>query len=275
MAKKTDLIARVFYLKNRTYITPNYIRIALENDYISEYKNATIGVNNKIFVAPEGTDKVHLPEFDSEKMDWKPMAAELRPHRRTYTHRGIDLEKNEIYIDFVAHGDDGPASAWAIHAPIGAELGVVMRKEPHQLYVKADWYLLVGDATAIPVLAAILEDLPATARGFAVIEVESVEDIQQIHTQSQVFIKWIINPTPGQNSTLASEAEQLVSTLDEVSKFAYVAAEFSTVKAIRTLLRKTLLWTSDELHAYSYWKYGKSETSSETDRRAEREEIGA
>ncbi len=273
MAVKTDLIARVFYLKNRTYITPNYIRITLENEFVSDYKQATIGVNNKIFIAPEGVDKVYLPEFDAEKLDWKPVAAALAPHRRTYTHRGINIEKNEIYIDFVAHGDEGPASAWAIHAPIGAELGVVMRKEPHTLYEKADWYLLVGDATAIPVLAAILEDLPKTARGIAIIEVETAEDIQQIETESQVEIKWIINPTPGQDSTLASEVKHIVSDLSEPSKFAYVAAEFTSVKDIRTLLRKEHQWNSEELHAYSYWKYGKSETSSEKDRRAERAEI--
>lgn len=273
MAKKTDLTPRVFYLKDRTYMTPNYIRITLENDFVSDYKNATIGVNNKIFIAPEGTDKVYLPELDPEKMEWKPMATALTPHRRTYTHRGIDLEKNEIYIDFVAHGDGGPASAWAIHAPIGAELGVVMRKEPHELYKQAAWYLLVGDATAIPVLGAILEDLPAAARGFAVIEVETEADIQDIKTLSQVEIKWLINPTPGQNSQLAVEAEKLVRDLQEESKFAYIASEFSSVKQIRSLLRKELKWTSEQLHAYSYWKYGKSETSSESDRRAERDEI--
>ncbi|MBW3520387.1 siderophore-interacting protein [Flavobacterium sp. NKUCC04_CG] len=273
MAVKTDLIARVFYLKNRTYLTPNYIRITLENEFVSEYKNTTIGVNNKIFIAPDGLDKVYLPEFDSEKMDWIPVAAELTPLRRTYTHRGINLEKNEIYIDFVAHGDEGPASAWAIHAPIGAELGVVMRKEPQTLYEKADWYLLVGDATAIPVLGAILEDLPKTARGIAFIEVETVEDIQQLETGSQVEIKWLINPTPGENSMLTTEVEQIVKDLSEASKFAYVAAEFTSVKEIRTLLRKEHQWTAAELQAYSYWKHGKSETSSETDRRAERAAI--
>jgi len=56
--------------------------------------------------------------------------------------------------------------AWALNSQIGDQLGVAMRTEPKELYPKdAEWYLLVGDATAIPVLRAILETLPASAKG--------------------------------------------------------------------------------------------------------------
>ncbi|MDR2224271.1 MAG: siderophore-interacting protein [Flavobacteriaceae bacterium] len=274
MAKKTNIARKVFTLKNREYITPHYIRITLSGNDVSDFSQTTIGVNNKIFIAPEGCEEVHLPEFDYEKGAWKPMDEAIKPYVRTYTHRGIDLEKNELYIDFVAHGDEGPASNWAINAEIGDSLGVAMGCDPSELYPDAAWYLLVGDGTAIPVLGAILETLPAVARVNAVIEVESAEDIQELATNAQAKIEWVINPTSGQNSVLAKRAKEIIEEhTAEVSKFGYVAAEFDTVKELRNHLRKDLNWTKDELYAYSYWKFGKAESASEKDRRAEKDSI--
>lgn len=271
MAKKGNIQRKVFTLKEREYITPHYIRITLSGNDVSDFKDTTIGVNNKIFIAPEGVTEVHLPEFDYEKGAWKPMDEAIKPYVRTYTHRGINLEKNELYIDFVAHGDEGPASNWAINAEMGAPLGVAMGCDPSELYPEANWYMLVGDGTAIPVLGAILETLPTDARVNAVIEVESAEDIQELSTQAQLKIEWIINPTSGQNSELAKRAKEIIAEhADEVSKFGYVAAEFDTVKELRNHLRKDLNWTKDELYAYSYWKFGKAESASEADRRAEK-----
>lgn len=270
MAKK-NVDRGVFTLKERTYITPHYIRITLEGIDTQKFSRTTIGVNNKIFLAPEGCAEVHLPEFDFEKGQWVPMDEAIRPSVRTYTHRGINLDTNELYIDFVAHGDEGPASKWAIQAPIGAQLGVAMGTEASELYPAASRYILVGDGTAIPVLGAILEDLPANVHVQAFIEVETKEDIQTLSTKANASIEWIVNPTPGQNTVLAEKALAYIEEQGEMeSKFAYVAAEFSTVKVLRNFLRKEKNWTKDELYAYSYWKFGKAENASEADRRAEK-----
>ncbi|WP_300669450.1 siderophore-interacting protein [Soonwooa sp.] len=264
-----NIHSAIYYLKNREYLTPNYIRLTLENDNLEAIRNSTLGVNNKIFIAPKAIEKVHIPEFDFEKMEWTPMPEHLKPHVRTYTHRGINFEKNEIYLEFVAHGDEGPASDFAIHAPIGSELGISMHAEPKSLYPEVEDYLLVGDATAIPVLACILESLPENAKVHVIIEVISAEDVQKITTKAQATFEWLINPTPGQNSFLAARTKLYVDDMNPNSRFAYVAAEFSSVKEIRNYLRKEKQWTKDELDAYSYWKFGKSETGSENERRAE------
>lgn len=269
MARKKNIVRKVFTLKERHYITPHFIRITLESDSVAEYANTTIGANNKIFLAPEGCAKVYLPELDEEKKQWKPMDPEIKPYVRTYTHRGIDLEKKEIYIDFVAHGDEGPASKWAIHAPIGAELGVAMGTDASSLYPKAEKYFLIGDATAIPVLTAILESLPADVEAYLLLEVQSKEDIQELQSDSQFSVEWLVNPTPGQNSPLVERAKTLIALHEVESKFAYIAAEFTVVKLLRNYLRKEEGWTKEELYAYSYWKFGKAENDSESERRKE------
>jgi len=266
---KLSIIQEVMTVVRKEQITPHYIRIFLTGPNIARFSNTTVGVNNKILIPPRGLQEIHFPTFDSEKEVWIQPAENLRPAIRTYTHRGIDLEKKEMWIDFAVHGDEGPASAWALSATEGDVLGLLMKDGKTELYAAADNYLLVGDATAIPVLAAILEHLPATASGICSIEVATAEDVQQLQTNADMTFKWLFNPNPQEGSTLAD----LVKTYDLPleNRFAYVAAEYNTVKALRSYLRQEKNWTKEELYAYSYWKSGVAEDRSTNERQQEKQ----
>ncbi|AZA76148.1 siderophore-interacting protein [Chryseobacterium sp. G0186] len=257
-------------VSRKEYITPHYIRIFLTGEQVSLIANTTVGVNNKILIPPKGFKQIHFPEFDYDAMIWKPQPEETRPSIRTYTHRGIDLEKNEIWIDFVAHGDEGPASAWALECKEGDLLGVLMKDGKTELYGKAENYLLVADATGIPVLATILEDLPNTAKGTCIIEVHGKEDKQHLETLADIHFIWLYNEHPQQGSQLAEIVKQQI--LPETSRSGYVAAEFSSVKEIRSYLRKEKHWKQEELYAYSYWKSGVAEDKSAGERHKENAE---
>ncbi len=269
--KKPATIRAEFTVTRKIYITPHYIRIFLTTEDLSPYLNTTVGVNNKILVPPPGATTIHFPEFDYETMQWNQPPEEVRPSIRTYTHRGIDTDTNELWIDFVAHGDEGPASAWAIQAKTGDVLGIMMKAGKSELYPVTENYVLAGDATAIPVLSAILEDLPATAKAICILEVHGKEDQQIIETRADVRFTWLHNEHPQKGSRLADVLKE--QFLPETSRFAYVAAEFPTVKAIRTYLRKERNWTKEELYAYSYWKSGVAEDQSTADRQQEKASI--
>lgn len=258
----------VLVLKEKNYLTPHYIRATFHCDEAALFRESTVGVNNKIFIPPAGVKDIHFPEFDFEAGKWLLPPPEVCPAIRTYTHRGIDLVRKELVIDFVAHGDNGPASAWVMYAQPGDRIGVSMWTTATELYAPADWYLLAGDATAIPVLSVILETLPATARGRLVLEVASPEEEQPLYTRSQVHIQWIYNAHPEKGSHLPSVV-RLLPIPEDVSRYAYVAAEFTAVKEIRQYLRKERQWTHEELNAYAYWKAGVSEEGSQMARRTE------
>lgn len=258
-------------VKSKQYLTPHFIRITLTGEEVPAFARATVGDNNKILIPPPGVDKIYYPTYNEEQGEWNHPPEEVRPSVRTYTHRGIDIDKKEMIIDFVAHGDAGPASQWAINAKPGDVLGVMMRARPKQLVPEVDWYLLAGDATAIPVLSIILERLPPKAKGVACIEVRGKEDEQVLTTASDLSIRWVHNNKPGRQEVLAEKIRSLAKLPSDptVTKFAYVAAEFSSVRAIRSYLRKDEHWEPDELYAYSYWKYGKAEDQSAKKRREE------
>lgn len=260
----------VLQLKKREYITPNYIRLTLTGEDIEPFASCTVGANNKIFIPPQGVSRVNFPPQPVEKEE----NVEKLAIRRTYTHAGLSLENKEMYMDFVAHGLSGPASRFAMEAPIGAELGVAMKIKESELAPEADFYCLVGDATAIPVIRATLASLPQEAKGAIFLEIPTNEDKQVFHKPEHIQVKWIINPNIGTNTLLAQTAIQyLEETQIEDSKFAFVACEYENVRTLRNYLRKEREWTNKEVSAYSYWKYGIAETKSEKSRREEKASI--
>lgn len=253
-------VREVMTVTDKQTLTPHYIRIYLtgQPDTIANMATMTIGRNNKLLIP---IDKTQLLDLDD--------TANLT--KRTYTHRGVDVEKQHIWIDFVAHGEDAPASSWVTHAQVGDQLGVLMQPKNKPLYPAADNFLLVGDATAIPVLGAILENLPDNVTGHCIIEVYGKKDEQDLLTPANMKITWLHNPHPMQGSQLAATVKSLTLPTAEQSRFAYVAGEFSSVKAIRHYLKKEQSWSKDELYAFSYWKAGIAEDKSANDRLAEKD----
>lgn len=269
--QKLSSIQAEMFVKRKEYITPHYLRIYLTGEMLGRFINTTVGVNNKILIPPKGLEKIHFPEFDYELGQWKNQPDTIRPQIRTYTHRGIDLEKQEMWIDFIAHGEEGPASAWAINCKEGDVLGVMMHDGKTELYPESESYLLVCDATGIPVIGAILETLPENAKGICIIEVYDESEKQKLSTHANIEMIWLYNKHPENGSELLSYVKQ--QKLTTGNKFGYVAAEFTSVKQIRSYLRKELNWKLDELNAYSYWKSGVSEDRSTNDRQKEKIEI--
>src|SRR5690606_22624821 len=257
MDKSPHILSSILTVKRTVYLSPHYIRITLTGNDVPLFQHTKVGANNKIFLPSNVDNQIY---FDQKKSI-----------RRTYTHRGIDLDKKEMIIDFVAHGDSGPASAWAIQAKPGDKLGVAMKNKTSDLYPKADWYLLVGDATGIPVLATILERLPPSAKGIAFIEVLNKEEEIPLSTSADIQINWVYNNAPGEKFPLVAAVQNaMLPDHNKMSCFGYVATEFTTTKELRHYLRKEKGWKKEELYAYAYWKYGKSEELSTLERQEER-----
>lgn len=265
---KPTIHRTIMQLKAREYITPNYVRLTFSGVDIEPYAKCTVGVNNKIFIPPNGIDKVIFPDKDNQS------SIEELAIRRTYTHAGLNLEKKEIYMDFVAHGSKGHASNFAINAKIGASLGVAMKIQEIELVPEVATYCLIGDATAIPVIRAILQTIKSDSKGVVFLEVSSMVDRQELEKPVGVTIHWIINEKVGENTLLADTAITYFKEYNvPESRFAFVACEYNNVRKVRNYLRKDALWSREELSAYSYWKCGVTETRSETERRIERNSL--
>lgn len=268
--KHSNSIRAELVVVRKEFVTPHYISVFFKSKQFNQLSHATVGIHNKIMIPPKAATEIAFPEYDYLNNCWKPQSDNEKCIIRTYTLRAIDMEMEEIRIDFVYHGDDSPASAWAISAKEGDILGITMRGGKIDLFPAVSNYVLVGDATAIPVLSVILGNLSSAARGVCIIEVHGPEDQQEIFTNADIEFIWLHNSNPLVGSGLAAMIKS--RSLPNDSRFAYIAAEFTTVKEIRRFLRKDKLWKLEEVDAYSYWKKGVSEDHSADERHNENAE---
>lgn len=182
-----------------TPLSPTFLRMTFTGDHLDSFADNGDDQRIKvIFPLVDGS----LPDLPPGR-EWRRAWAALPDHRRnpvrTYTARAVRPEAREIDIDFVLHGDNGPASRWAATAAVGDELLVVgpnsRHDGPHQGVEwepppGTDCLLLAGDETALPAISSILERLPADARGVAVLEVPGDADIQRLTAPRGVQLVW-------------------------------------------------------------------------------------
>ena len=158
-------------------------------------------------------------------------------------------------------GEEGPASSWAISAEVGDQLGVMMKKKDKKIFQLADWYLIAGDHTALPVISVLLESMQETAIGEVLIEVYGPGDVMELKHPAGVNVVWLFNQTPGQGSSLP-EVFRWAKIPDEGSRFLFAAAESQAILEIQQVLRENPKLQRNEWKAYSYWKLGQSESQS-------------
>ena len=177
---------------------------------------------------------------------------------RTYTIRHHRADCNELDIDFMMHGVDGPASAWAAQASVGDRIGIAGPGGLKLLDFSADWFLLVGDMTSLPAMSVNIEKMPKHARGYAVIEVVDGADIQQLEKPDGLDIHWVVNPAPGSTTTL------LLAAVTELPWLAgrpsiWAASEFETMRCLRRYFNEQRRVRKQDRYVSSYWKLGVAE----------------
>ncbi|MFC6885984.1 MULTISPECIES: siderophore-interacting protein [Actinomadura] len=248
---------RVLTVLRAERITPLMRRITLGGP---ELEGFGTGPNIKILVPPPGDPDPQWPVLgpDGRKV-WPP--AGRRPVMRTYTARRYDPDAGELDVDFVLHGDHGPASRWAAAARPGDVLGVA---GPGGREIgRADRYLVAGDHTALPAIAKIVEGLPDDARGHVLVEVPGPDEAQDLKPPPGVELTWLFRRgAEAGTTTLLCDAVLDVPWPDGgESVFAWIAGESSAVRAIRTYVRDDRGLHRRGFLAIGYWKHGMTETA--------------
>ena len=218
-----------------TYISPHMLRVTLGGDAMDDF--------------PADQESAYIKLLF-------PQPGQSRPLMRTYTVR--HQRNQEIDVDFALHETCGPASNWAASARPGDRILVGGPGPKKLLNSDADWFLLVGDMTALPAISVNLALLPADARGYAVLEVTDNADIQTLEHPGNLALHWVINPTPNPDTTPLLDRIRQLPWL-EGQPAVWAACEFNGMRALRRYFRQEQPIAKSHLYISSYWKIGSTE----------------
>ncbi|WP_144874611.1 siderophore-interacting protein [Microbacterium sp. 1.5R] len=222
---------------------------------------------------------------------WRDLPDAERNPLRTYTLRTVRPATGEVDIEFVLHGTEGPASAWADRARVGDEITLIgpdrRADGPHR--GGAEWHpgdagslLIAGDETAGPAICGIVESLPEEARGVAFIEVPGVDDRIPVANRSGVDVVWlpregrpygevlreaVIGWGQDRSGKSGEPVEDLApeTLLWEVTDrpagddYAWLAGEATVITGLRRHLVRELGISRTDVAFMGYWKAGRAE----------------
>ncbi len=231
-------------------ITPRMARLTLTHPDFASFPSLAYDDHVKLFLAPPG-GRLVMPTPGPNGLVWPEDAP--RPEGRDYTPRSFDHARAEVVIDFVLH-EGGVASTWAETAKPGDTLGVGGPRGSFVVRDGFDYYVLVGDETALPAIGRRIEELPATARVLAFVEIADADERQQFHPAATLDLTWV------ERTTGASLLETVrAATLPTGTGYVFIASEHGLSDAVRQHFIAERGHDPELIKAAGYWRAGEAD----------------
>lgn len=180
-----------------------------------------------------------------------------RPPSRTYTIRRYDDASARVDIDVVLHGD-GPFVHWALAAGPGDTIGFTGPR-PHAVpSFDSDALVMVSDETGLPAVAALLEVTPAGLPAHAFVEVADAAEEQSLPSGGDLRLRWLHRDGAPAGTTGALEGAVRELRWPSGRIEVWVAGETSEVRAVRRFAATERGVARRDIHAYGYWRLGRS-----------------
>jgi len=165
---------------------------------------------------------------------------------------GGGLRASEVVSIDVADHPEGAMMCWTRSAAPGDPVGVSSVSSWWSRPPNAAWQVLIGDLTALPAIARVLEEQSAGVPTSAVLEVPGAADEQRLDAPPGTEIRWVHTPM-GQPSRLADVARSLV--LPTGPGYVYAAGEATAARALRRHLRHERGLTAGSYSVSGYWRH--------------------
>lgn len=250
---------------------PSLVRVTFTGDDLHEFQSPGRDQSLSLFLPHphQSEPAVPLDLGDGWWQAWRELPDDVRAVMRSYTLRALRRDPDEIDIDFVLHGLEpgspapaGPASRWAARATAGDRVLVLGPAVADNRAVRfrppgdADLVVLWGDETAVPAATAILESLPAGIRVRAWLEVPHAGDIQDVHTEADAEITWLVRHD---GSPMAVDAVRAARLPAAERPYVWIAGESGQVKALRRHFVRDREVDRRRVTFVGYWRQGMTE----------------
>jgi len=234
-------------------ITPKMARVTLGGEELTGFPSGGPDQRIKMFFPAPGQGRPAMPRASSGGPVWPP--GQPRPAIRTYTVRRFDAAAGELDVDFVLHAGHGPAAAWAAAASPGDWVGVSDPGGRYQPDPTATGHLVIGDESALPAIATVLESLGATDTPVEVfIEVADAAEEQPLPVTPSTRVHWLHRGGQPYGRPLVEAVTSAEPPLDWPRCQAWVSAEAAAVRDIRAHLLDERGLPRRQVYATGYWR---------------------
>jgi NADPH-dependent ferric siderophore reductase len=235
-------------------LTPLMVRVIFSGEELEGFTSRGPAEHLKVNFPPSGESKLVLPEWGPEGPILLP--GQQRPLNRTYTPRRWDPEATELTVDFLLHGE-GPGSTWAQQARPGQVVAV--SNQPGGAYKaanEADWYLIGGDAAALPAVGTLLEALPLSCFAHVFVEVADAAEELKLESPARFQVTWLHHG--GAVGQVGRKLEQAVREFPfpDGNGRVWIGCEAGVMRDIRRHLLHERGMDRTHTHTQGYWKYG-------------------
>ncbi|MFI9763904.1 siderophore-interacting protein [Streptomyces sp. NPDC051963] len=247
---------------------PSLVRVTFAGDELRDFHSDGCDQSLSLFIPAEGRTEPRVPVElgDGWWQAWREQPDDVRAVMRSYSLRSLRRNPDEIDIDFVLHEPAGPASRWAARAAAGDKVQLlgpaIADNRAIRFRPPADTDLVViwGDETAVPAVSAIVESLPAGTRARVWLEVHHAGDIQDLATEADVEIDWLVAEKPGvEGSPMALDALREARLPPAEHPYVWIAGESGCVKQLRRHFVGERGIDRRRVTFVGYWRQGLSE----------------
>lgn len=222
-------------------LTPEMLRITFTGD-MSDFESSGATDHVKVFF-PDADGVLNAPSLDENGRFVRDETVEYIS--RDYTP--LNPTPHTLDLDFVIHGDEGPASNWAAVAEPGDELVMGGPRGSKSNPQGADWWLLIADASALPALGRWFAGAPAGQKITALVFGD--ETLTDYPLPADADVEWVLGER---------DPEPFIRNYEfpEGTGFIWAAGEATSLIGLRRYLRRELGLPKDQVEVDGYWRAG-------------------
>jgi NADPH-dependent ferric siderophore reductase len=224
-----------------TRISDGFLRMAVTSEEFRQYDKPMPADAFKLMLPPAGHDRFDVPLRGEDLIPYWPEGS-IRPMLRAATVRTYDPDEQRMEIDVADHAA-GLLIEWVRSNPVGRTVMLSGMRREFVAGEGVDHQVLIGDATALPAVAAILESLdraPVTTY-LAVTNASDRALLPSIGT-----VHWVTD--------LAADVTAATPPPGRVQ--VWIAAEAAQVRDVRRHVLQSWAVHRDDLRFSAYWKAG-------------------
>ncbi len=226
--------------------SPRLLRITLIGDSLKTLEVDQPAASVRLLVPGPGDDELEMPTWDGNEFL---LADGSRPLLRTFTPLRVDNDAGRMDLEIVRH-DGGAVSRWAETASPGDPAAINGPGRGFDLPDGITRLLLLGDETAMPAVAQLMEWMPDEVETEAHVEVITHDAV--VTMPDDEAVTWHVCEPPG--AALVEVARSLTAEDLPDTTHLWAAGEASAMQAIRNHLFDDLGLARSRATVRGYWK---------------------